>query len=167
MSVDLGMACRFMVYVGHLICIRPKPYAAPSGNCLLNQLPANVQYNTCGAAIGTGQSCTLSCRPGFLPTGSMSLRCESMQHAPCQALHARTIARSGVTVTQLLCFRCIQKCTEVPHSVKCGRHFHLSFQYKMCQRVPPTFCRVRYSRSGHVSRIVRQAIVTWPLEWDR
>jgi hypothetical protein len=32
---------------------------------------------------------------------------------------------------------------------KCGRHFHLTFQYKMYQRVPPTFCRVRYSGSGY------------------
>jgi hypothetical protein len=28
---------------------------------------------------------------------------------------------------------------KVPHAAKCGRHFHLSFQYKMYQRVPPTF----------------------------
>jgi hypothetical protein len=46
-------------------------------------------------------------------------------------------------------FVTIQKCTEVPHAGKCGRHFHLSFQYKMYQRVPPTFCRVRYSGSGY------------------
>jgi hypothetical protein len=39
---------------------------------------------------------------------------------------------------------------KVPHAAKCGRHFHLSFQYKMYQRVPPTFCRVRYSGSGFI-----------------
>jgi hypothetical protein len=43
----------------------------------------------------------------------------------------------------------IQKCTEVPHAAKCGRHFHLSFKDKMYRRVPPTFCRVRYSGSGY------------------
>jgi hypothetical protein len=44
----------------------------------------------------------------------------------------------------------IQKCTEVPQSGKSERwHFHLGFQYKMYQRVPPTFCRVRHSGSGY------------------
>jgi hypothetical protein len=41
----------------------------------------------------------------------------------------------------------IQKRTEVPHAAKCGRHFHLSFHYKMYQRVPPTFCAIRHSKS--------------------
>jgi hypothetical protein len=61
------------------------------------------------------------------------------------------IARFGVIITQLLCFPYYTiKCTEVTHAAKCGRHFHLTFPFKMYQRVPPTFCRVRYAGSGHV-----------------
>jgi hypothetical protein len=75
--------------------------------------------------------------------------CPSFRCGGNGVCHWPDIARSGVTVTQLLCFRYHSKCTEVPHGAKCGRHFHLSFQYKMYQRVPPTFCRVRYSGSGY------------------
>jgi hypothetical protein len=47
----------------------------------------------------------------------------------------------------------IQKCTEVPHAAKCERHLHLSFQYKMYQRVPSTFCCVRHYGSGYIWRV--------------
>jgi hypothetical protein len=33
----------------------------------------------------------------------------------------------------------IQKSTEVPHAAKCGRHFHLSFQYKLTRERRPHF----------------------------
>jgi hypothetical protein len=55
--------------------------------------------------------------------------------SPCQL----PIARSGVTVTQLLCFRYHTKCTEVPHAATCGRRFHLSFQNKMYRECCPYF----------------------------
>jgi hypothetical protein len=61
------------------------------------------------------------------------------------------MARSGVTVTRLLCFRYHTKeCTEVPHAKNLGDITVLAFSTK-CTKRSPRFSRVRYSGSGHGS----------------
>jgi hypothetical protein len=47
---------------------------------------------------------------------------------------------------------------KVPHAAKCGRHFHLSFRYKMYQRVPPTLAACG-TRDRDMGRGVYLAIV--------
>jgi hypothetical protein len=52
-----------------------------------------------------------------------------------------------------------KKCSDVPHAAKCGRHFHLSFQYKMYQRVPPTECRPPFAACGTPDRAIHSRLV--------
>jgi hypothetical protein len=92
------------------------------------------------ANIPGGYVCV--CEDGYTGDGYDCVRMFGTNIYPVW-MAARPI-RSGVTVTQLLCSRYHSKCTEVPHTAKCGRHFHLSLRYKMYQRVPPTVCRVRF-----------------------
>jgi hypothetical protein len=69
----------------------------------------------------------------------------------------QTIARSGITVTRLLCFRYSIKRTEVPHGSKKNEIFHFSkqprYQFKMHQirrgAQTPSFLTVSTSGSGY------------------
>jgi hypothetical protein len=76
------------------------------------------------------------------------------------------MVRSGATVTRLLCFR-YQYTNVLKYRTRqnVGGISILFLKYKMYQRVPPTYCRVRYSGSGYGTLSVRDYLnhFFWPL----